>query len=112
MFKFKLILNKLLRTDYNPYYFGDEDDTISYAIGMNYFKSSTTGIGSWLGDLLNKIEPEHMEIAINKKIERDIEGLTRLKQAGLIDQCGEVKEELLHDGAFTLYTSRVSKTPR
>lgn len=45
------------------YPFGDEDETISKVLGVNKYIKKLTWLGSLLADILNKIDPDHVEKA-------------------------------------------------
>ena len=111
--RFKLWMNLWMSKDYDkPYYFGDEDDTISYATAMNYFKNfwNIKGLLKFVGNILNKVDPNHLEKAINNKIERDIEALDRLKAAGLISSI--ILSPVVKDDDYLKYVKHVTNKPR
>ena len=85
--RFKIFMNMFMAENYsNPFYFGDEDDTISFATAMNYYKNKPKGLLKFVGNTLNKVDNDHLAKAINNKIKRDIEALERLKISGLITE--------------------------
>ena len=45
------------------YYFGNPDETISFILGQNKKRNRLTRLGRWIADLLNKIDPNHVEDA-------------------------------------------------
>ena len=47
--------------------FGDPDETISMVLGLNKKEKSLTNIGINIADILNKIEKDHVEKAIEKR---------------------------------------------
>lgn len=47
------------------YKFGDMDKTISYVLGVNAEKKTLTYLGRNVGNLLNKIEKDHLIKAVN-----------------------------------------------
>lgn len=47
--------------------FGDPDETISMVLGLNKKEKSLTNIGINIADILNKIEKNHVEKAIEKR---------------------------------------------
>ena len=49
------------------YPFGNEDETISRVLGMNKRLDTLTKLGKWLADVLNWIDPDHVEKASAKK---------------------------------------------
>ena len=57
--------------------FGGEDDTISYILGRNYHRGTLTRFGSFMARLLNKLERDHLDKAIESKIESDKEAVER-----------------------------------
>lgn len=46
--------------------FGDEDQTISMVLGVNKAMGTLTKLGKLIADILNKIDPNHVEKAIEK----------------------------------------------
>jgi hypothetical protein len=46
--------------------FGDEDQTISMVLGVNKKIGTLTPLGKFIADVLNKIDPNHVEKAIEK----------------------------------------------
>lgn len=66
------------------YYFGDEDDTISYVTAMNYYKGASNGLGRAIGRMLDFADKDHMKKAILNKYKRDLEALKRLEDTKLI----------------------------
>ena len=46
--------------------FGDEDHTISMVLGVNKKIGTLTPLGKFIADVLNKIDPNHVEKAIEK----------------------------------------------
>lgn len=106
----KTPMNKILIKGEGKYYFGDEDDTISYVTAMNYFKGTSTKFGAWLGRVLNKVDDGHMEKAIDNKILRDLEGLKRLQDAGLVSKT--VRASRLTDNSYKSYVKYVQNKPK
>lgn len=52
---------------------GDEDQTVSYVIGINKQLDTLTIAGRFLANILNKIEKNHVEKAVeNEKIDQEI----------------------------------------
>tara|TARA_R110000796_G_C14410646_1_gene418673 strand:- start:284 stop:637 length:354 start_codon:yes stop_codon:yes gene_type:complete len=47
--------------------FGDPDETISMVLGLNKREGSLTDMGVKIADILNKIEKDHVEKAIEKR---------------------------------------------
>ena len=66
------------------YFFGDEDDSLSYVIAMNFFKAVASVMGIGFGNMLDWLDSNHMQKAIQNKIQRDMEALRRLETAGVI----------------------------
>lgn len=66
--------------DFHP--FGDEDDTLSYVIAMNYKKGSLSRFGKFWANFLNWVDKKHLEKAIKNKYYRDIEAYKRLVKNG------------------------------
>lgn len=62
---------QLLLTKKGGNKFGDEDDTVSYVLGRNYYKGKLTWLGRVIVKVLNLLEKNHVTIAIEKKIESD-----------------------------------------
>jgi hypothetical protein len=73
------ILNFLLRKK-GGIDFGDEDDSVSYVIGRNYYHGTLTFIGKIIRLILHLIDRNHVQKAISKKIESDQEGLLRIQK--------------------------------
>jgi len=46
--------------------FGDEDHTVSMVLGVNKKIGTLTPLGKFIADVLNKIDPNHVEKAIEK----------------------------------------------
>jgi hypothetical protein len=44
--------------------FGDEDQTVSMVLGVNKAMGTLTNLGKFIADVLNKIDPNHVEKAI------------------------------------------------
>jgi len=59
------LLNDIMITKYG-HKFGDEDQTISMVLGVNKAMGTLTDKGKSLADFLNKIDPNHVEKAIEK----------------------------------------------
>lgn len=106
----KVPMNSLLRKKGAKFFYGDEDDTISYATAMNYFKGSSTGFGRWIGRSLNKAEERHMEKAINNKIKRDMAGFERLVKAGFIE--GNIEIEAVNEESYWKYVKHITNERR
>jgi hypothetical protein len=108
--KFKVWMNKFMAENYpNPYYFGDEDDTISYCTAMNYYKNRSKGLLSFVGNTLNLVDNNHLHKAITNKIKRDIEAYERLKVSGII----KTKEVITIKKTYYLkYISKVQNEKR
>ena len=49
--------------------FGDEHDTISFVLGYNKMVGKLTATGRVLASILNKIEKNHVELAVISKVE-------------------------------------------
>jgi len=59
------LFNDLLIKKYG-HKFGDEDQTISMVLGVNKAMGTLTRFGKLIADILNKIDPNHVEKAIEK----------------------------------------------
>ena len=59
------LFNDLLISKYG-YKFGDEDATVSMALGVNKKMGTLKPLGKFIADLLNKIDEDHVEKAIEK----------------------------------------------
>tara|TARA_R110000772_G_scaffold51709_4_gene118591 strand:+ start:161 stop:622 length:462 start_codon:yes stop_codon:yes gene_type:complete len=59
--------------------FGDEDDTISYVIGRNYYHNSLTIFGHMIRLILHLIDRNHVQKAVDLKFESDQDALIRIK---------------------------------
>lgn len=51
--------------------FGDEDDTISYILALNRDRGTLTTLGKWLAYILDVLDTDHLDKAIELKIEKD-----------------------------------------
>lgn len=60
--------------------FGGEDDTVSYVLGRLMYKNRLTWFGFFIVWILDIIEKDHVDIAIDKKIESDKEAKKRLEE--------------------------------
>lgn len=56
------LFNDLLKKE-GGYDFGNEDETISKVLGINKASGHLTKLGKLLADILNKIDPNHVEKA-------------------------------------------------
>ena len=59
------LFNDVMITKYG-HKFGDEDQTISMVLGVNKAMGTLTKSGKLIADILNKIDPDHVEKAIEK----------------------------------------------
>jgi hypothetical protein len=59
------LFNDLLIRKYG-HKFGDEDQTVSMVLGVNKKMGTLTRLGKFIADVLNKIDPNHVEKAIEK----------------------------------------------
>ncbi len=59
------LFNDLLITKYG-HKFGDEDQTVSMVLGVAKKMGTLTPLGKFIADVLNKIDPNHVEKAIEK----------------------------------------------
>ena len=102
-------LNSFLKDENNglrKYFYGDEDDTISYVTGMNFFKGTGGKFTNFLGKVLDKVDKRHMAKSIDSKIKRDLEGLERLKASGIIE--GTITCDKLDKYSYLKYVNNVS----
>lgn len=60
--------------------FGNEDDTVSYVLGRLKYQDDLTWFGRVVVLILDVIENDHVEMAVDKKIEADKEATKRLKE--------------------------------
>lgn len=60
--------------------FGEIDDTVSYVLGRNKYKKKLTIFGKLIVFILDLIDKDHVEKAINNKIKQDQEALYRIQQ--------------------------------
>ena len=60
------LMNDTLIKD-NGHKFGDPDETISMVLGLNKREKSLTNMGIRIADILNKIEKDHVDKAIEKR---------------------------------------------
>lgn len=59
--------------------FGDEDDTISYVLGRNLYRGALTIPGRIICFILHLIDRNHVQKAVDKKVESDQEALLRIQ---------------------------------
>ena len=59
------LFNDIMITKYG-HKFGDEDQTVSMVLGVNKAMGTLTKYGKLIADILNKIDPDHVEKAIEK----------------------------------------------
>jgi len=78
------------KMEFHP--FGDEDDTLSYAIAMNFEAGTLSGFGMFWALLLNFVDYKakregttHLAKSIKNKCLRDMEALERLRRQGLLE---------------------------
>lgn len=71
----QLILTKKLN---HP--FGNPDDTVSYVIALNRRDGYLTGWGRFFARVLDKIDKNHLQKAIENKYKSDLEAVERIKQ--------------------------------
>lgn len=60
--------------------FGEIDDTVSYVLGRNKYHRSLTFLGHVIVGILHLIDRNHVEKAINSKIEDDQEAILRIQK--------------------------------
>ena len=65
--EFRTMLNTWLRTS-NGYAFGNENETISSALGKNQRDGTLTKCGTFIVWILDKIQKNHCQISINNSI--------------------------------------------
>lgn len=80
-----MVMNKLFTKGASTFHFGDEDDTLSYCLSMNYHKAGKDGPSKNMVKFLRWTDKNHDTKSINNKILRDLEGYRRLKKSGIID---------------------------
>jgi hypothetical protein len=51
------------------YKFGDMDQTISYVLGRNWVDGTLTQTGALLSRILNRLDKDHLDKAIEKELE-------------------------------------------
>ena len=71
--------NLILIKSYDSMSFGDEDDTISYVLAVNHNRQTLTGVGRFFGNLLELLDNDHLNKAIENKKLRDLEAVERVK---------------------------------
>ena len=59
------MFNDIMITKYG-HKFGDEDQTVSMVLGVNKAMGTLTRFGKLIADILNKIDPDHVEKASEK----------------------------------------------
>lgn len=79
-----MLMNKFFTKGEHDYNYGDEDDTISYATSMSYWKGKPGGPASGVRNFLCWVDKNHDIKSITSKIDRDIEALERLKASGMV----------------------------
>jgi len=60
-------LFNLILIQKDGYKFGDPKKTISYVLGRNKLTGKLKPLGSWIGRVLNKIDPNHLEKAVENE---------------------------------------------
>jgi hypothetical protein len=103
-------MNVMLRSKGANFYYGDEDDTISYVTAMLYFKGEVRKFGRFVGNTLNKAEHKHMEMAINEKIKSDMRGFDRLIKAGFVE--GNIGIDVVEEDSYWRYVEHITSEPR
>jgi len=58
------VMNSVLLKTESTFKFGDPDQTISYVLGKNHELKTLTNIGLFIVKILNKIEKNHVEKAV------------------------------------------------
>lgn len=79
---------KLCLTKGRNYPFGGEDDTVSYVLGRNSRRGNLTMLGRCVRNVLNFIEKDHVDIAIERKIKSDKIASWRMKNENYWESCG------------------------
>ena len=74
-----MVMNKVLIKK-NGIKFGHEDDTISYILARNKYHRTLTVAGKILGSILNLIDRNHLEKAIEAKIISDEDAVLRIQK--------------------------------
>jgi len=74
---FNLIMFK--KNSSSVYFFGDEDDTISYILALNFYSKNLNGFGTFWANFLNFVDEDHLKKAIENKRIKDQEAIERLK---------------------------------
>ena len=89
----------MVKSEYHP--FGDEDDTLSYVIAINWRRGTLTGFGTFWAKLLIWIDyaakregTDHLAKAIANKNKRDREALERLIDSDIIKDCTFVEKKI------------------
>lgn len=62
-----------------PMGFGDEDDTVSYVLAINEKRDTLSLFGKFIVKVLNFLDKNHMDKAINNKREKDEDAVFRSK---------------------------------
>ena len=57
-------LNFIMKRKGEGYEFGNVDETVSSAMGKNEKLGTLTGFGKFIGKILNKLDPNHLEKSI------------------------------------------------
>jgi len=72
------IVKSIFTVLYDYHSFGDEDDTVSYVIAMNYKRGALNKFGMFWAKFLNFVDKNHLEKARINKYYRDLEAYQRL----------------------------------
>ena len=70
----------------NALKFGNPDDTVSYVIAINQKRGTLTGMGKALAWVLDFVDKDHLQKAINNKIAADYEATLRLRNYEYYDK--------------------------
>lgn len=86
-----------IRRGVEQYFYGDDDDTISYVVAMNFYKGNLNKFGLMIARMLEKAENNHLRKAIHSKIKRDFESLDRLEKSGVVEGSEVTEVNGLHN---------------
>lgn len=76
-----LLIKKVYRATGLFYNFGNEDDTISYVIAVNYYELKLNKHGKFWAWFLNFVDKDHLKKAIKNREVKDLEAWNRIEES-------------------------------
>jgi hypothetical protein len=67
------LFNSIFLKDNPKVLFGDPDQTISYVLGANYLDGKLTSFGNFVVKLLNKLDENHVQKAVESENKKTLE---------------------------------------